>query len=122
MYIERHVVTIETDDQGAGVGYTPVVTGFIRAIRYVKDDYADGVDFTITTEESGQAVLVTSASNASETFQPRAATVGITNAAALYAAGGTAISDLIPVAAERVKIEVAQGGDTKSGTFHVYIG
>jgi len=124
-YLTRHVVDITVDASGDGTGYTDVANGFVHAIRYVKDGsngYDNGVDFVITAEQSGAAILTTSATNASETFQPRAATVSIANAAALYAGGGTAVNDRIPVAMERVKIVVAQGGNAKTGRFHVYVG
>jgi hypothetical protein len=121
-YVRRHVVTIVTDGSGDGTGYTDALNGFVHAIRYAKTDYADGVDFTITAETSGIAVLTTSASNAAATFHPRAATVDTANAASLYAAAGTTVNALIPVADERLKIVVAQGGATKTGTFHVYVG
>ena len=79
-------------------------------------------DFTVTAEMSGLAVLTVTNESGSNTYYPRAGTVSTANAAALYAAGGTAVNDRIPVAQERVKIVVAQGGATKSGRFHVYIG
>ena len=41
MFAERHVVEITTDASGAGVGYTPVLTGAMQTIRYVKDSGAD---------------------------------------------------------------------------------
>lgn len=42
--------------------------------------------------------------------------------AALYAAAGTAVNDGIAVAKDRIKIVVAQGGNVKSGAFHVVVG
>lgn len=123
-YVRREVVDITTDASGDGTGYTGVVDGLIQAIRYVKDGtspYDNTADFTITTESSGQAVLTATNVAASATYQPRAATVDTSNAAALYAAGGTAVNDLIPAGRERVKIVVAQGGATATGRFHVYI-
>jgi len=44
---------------------------------------------------------------------PRAATVSVANSAALYAADGAPIIDRIPIAAERVKVALAQGGATE---------
>lgn len=128
MLIERHVVTITTNADGDGTGYTPVLDsgGFVRTIRYVADGstpYENTADFTITGESSGIAVLTTSNVSASTTYAPRQATVSVANAAALYAAGGAAVNDLIPVGkGERVKIVVAQGGNAKTGAFHCYIG
>lgn len=122
MFVERHEVAITVDASGDGTGYTPVVSGLVRAIRYVKNNYANGIDFTITCDVSGQAILTGTDVNASATSYPRAATASVANAAALYAGGGAAVNDLIPVAAERIKIVVAQGGVSTSGTFHVYVG
>lgn len=124
-YVRRAVVDITTDADGNATGYTGVADGFIEAIRYAKDGtspYDNTADFTITTEGSGQAVLTAANVAASATYYPRAATVDVSNGAALYAAGGTAVNDRMPVGAERVKIVIAQGGDTKTGRFHVYIG
>lgn len=122
MYLERHTVTITTASDGSGTGYTPIAIGQIHAIRYVKTDYANGVDVTITCEASGQAVLTWTDVNASDTSYPRGATNDIIDAASLYAAGGEPVETLIPVAGERIKIVVASGGDTKTGAFHVYVG
>lgn len=105
MYVQRHPVTIETAVGGAGEGYTPVVNGRILAISYVKDDYAAGVDFTITTETTLQDLWVEQNVNASEVIYP------------LAAAGLN-----IPAGDERVKIVIGSGGDGKSGTFHVLVG
>ena len=126
MYLERHEVTIAVDASGDGTGYTPVVSGFVRAIRYVPDGtvpYDTGADVTVTGDVSGIPILtVTNTGTVALSLYPRAATAGVTNTAALYAAGGTAILDLIPVSSERIKIVVAQGGTSKTGKFHVYIG
>jgi hypothetical protein len=126
MYLERHEVSITVDASGNGTGYTPVVSGFVRAIRYVPDGtspYATGVDVTVTGDVSGVAIVtVTNAGTSAIDVYPRAAVATVANAAALYAAGGVAVLDLIPVAAERIKIALAQAGNTTVGKFHVYVG
>lgn len=121
-YAERHVVTLTTDASGDATGYTPVVSGPIRTIRYVKNNYDNGVDFTVTLEATGEAVWTGTDVNASATVAPRQATHSTAGAAALYAAGGAAVNDLIVAASDRVKIVVAQGGNVKSGAVHVVIG
>lgn len=121
-YLTRHVVSVTTDASGDATAYTDVANGFIHSIRYVKTDLDNGSDFTITAESSGAAVLTATNVSASATYYPRAATVDTSNAASLYAAAGQAVNDRIPVANERVKIVVAQGGNTKTGAFHVYVG
>lgn len=122
MYAERHAVTVTTNAAGVGVGFTPHVTGRVSSIRYVKDDYADGVDFVITLESSGQQVWAENNVNASKTVAPRQATATTAGVAALYASGGAAVLDHIVAANDRIKIEIAEGGNVKSGTFHITVG
>lgn len=124
-HFTRHVVDVTTDASGDATAYTDIADGFVQSIRYVKDGsnpLDNGSDFTITAESSGAAILTATNVAASATYYPRAATVDVANAASLYAAGGEPVEDRIPVAFERVKIVVAQGGNTKVGRFHVYVG
>ena len=120
MYVERHAVTITTDGDGDGEGYTPVVTGRISTIRYVKDDYATGVDFDVTAEATGEVIWDEDDVDASKTVAPRQATHSTAGVAATYDAT-QAVLDRIAVAKDRVKIVVANGGATKTGVFHVVI-
>lgn len=120
-YAERHIVELTTSASGAATGYTPVVTGRVQTIRYVKDNFADGVDVTITVESSGESILAVSNLNASATFAPRQPTHDLAGAIALYAGSGEAVRDAIVVAHDRIKIDVAEGGNTKHGTFVVVI-
>lgn len=125
MHLTRHVVSITTDASGNGTGYTDIADGFVQSIRYVADGttpYDNTADFTITAEQSGVAILTVTNATASATYYPRDATVSVANAALLYAAGGTAVATPVPVVNERVKIVIAQGGNVKTGAFHVYVG
>lgn len=122
MQVERHVVSLTTNSSGDATGYTPNVNGRVLGIRYVKNDFANGADFTITADATGESILALTDQNASGSFYPRVPTHTTAGAAALYAAGGTAVNDRIALANDRVKIVVAQGGDTKTGTVHVIIG
>jgi hypothetical protein len=119
--IKRYGVSITSDASGDGIGYTPILSGLIHAIRYVKNDYTDGVDITITGETSTIAVVTLTNQNASATTYPRAATNDVIGAASLFAGAGEPVECLIPVAQERMKIVVAAGGDTKTGMFHVFV-
>lgn len=114
-YVERHRVSLTTDADGDVTGYTPVIRGAIVAVVYGKVDFADGVDFTITTERTGQGVWTESDVNAAKTVRPKAL------AQDLAGADLTAIYEQVHVADERIKIVVASGGDTKSGTFDVLV-
>ncbi len=120
-HVQRHVVTLTTNGSGAATGYTPTVTGMISHIAYVKTDFANGVDFTITAEATGEAIWSGTDVNASTTVAPRQASHSTAGAAALYAGGGSAVLVPIYVANDRVKIVIASGGDTKTGAFHVVI-
>lgn len=120
-YIERHAVAVTTIADGSATAYSPVVTGKISQIRYVKTDFTDGVDFTITAEATGETIWTDTNINASETVAPRQPTHDTAGAAALYAAAGSAVLDKISLANDRVKIVIAAGGSTKTGTFHIIL-
>lgn len=107
-------VTVTTIADGSATGYTANIRGRIVAVKYEKVDYADDVDFTITTEDSLRDVWVDTNINATESVVPRMLCDG-TDGADL-----TAVYDYIRVFNERVKIVIASGGNTKSGIFTVF--
>jgi hypothetical protein len=111
MSMYRELVTATTGSGGDAEAYSSTVKGNVLAVRYAKTDYANGVDFTITTETTAQNIWVDTNVNASENVYPRALCQG-TDGANL-----TGEYCLVPVAGERIKIVIAQGGDTTSGTF-----
>lgn len=116
MFAQRLTVVLETDGSGDAVGQTPNITGRIQSISYVKDDYADGVDFAITLEATGESLWTDTDINASERVYPVApANLGSSGAA-------SSLTEVPIVAAnDRVNFVVSSGGDTKSGTFHVVV-
>jgi hypothetical protein len=127
MQLERFAVAIPVNASGVGTGFTLTpVTGHVLAVRYVPDGttpYATGTVVTITAEVSGQPILtVTGLGTVATQFYPRVAVVSPANAADLFAAGGTAVVDRIPVAAERIQIALTGAGVSTTGTFHVYVG
>jgi hypothetical protein len=119
--IRKFSVAATTNGSGAATVYTPYLSGYIESIQYVKTDFADGVDFTITAEATGESILALTDQNTATKVFPRAATHSTAGVAAVYASGGTAVNDRIAVSRDRVKIVVAQGGDTKSGTFVITV-
>lgn len=121
MAIRRFVVPVTVDASGDATEYSPVLSGKIVSIRYVKDDFANGVDFTITANGSGETIWAEENVNASATRYPRAATAGTDGTASLYAALGTAVNDRVVLGRDKVKIVVASGGNATSGTFHITI-
>jgi hypothetical protein len=116
---KRHKVEVVTSALGAATVYTPVLSGRLAHIQYVKGDFANGVDFTITSEATGMSLWTDTDVNASELVSPRTPTHDQAGAASLYAATGEPVEDQFVLAADRVKIVIADGGDTKSGTFHI---
>lgn len=122
MFAERKIVNVTTDASGDATEYSEPIRGRIISIQYVKTDFDNGVDFTITAETTGQNIWTESNVNAAATRAPRQPTHDAIGAASLYAAAGESVEDYIVLADERVKIVVAQGGDTKSGTFHITVG
>lgn len=121
MTIRRFVVPIVTDSDGDAEAYSPVISGKLVSFRYVKTDFADGVDFVVTSETAGETLWSEEDVNASATRRPRAPTHSTAGAAALYAAEGEAVNDAIALGSDRVKIVVSDGGDTKSGAFHIIV-
>ncbi|WP_244489024.1 hypothetical protein [Devosia sp. Root635] len=121
MAIRRFVVPVTLSSGGAAEVYSPVLSGKLVSIRYVKDDFADTVDFVLTAEDTGETLWSEENVTASATRHPRAATHSTAGAAALYAAAGTAVNDKIALGQDRVKIVIANGGNATSGTFHITI-
>ena len=120
-FIQRFEVAVTTIADGSATAYTPNFTGKLSQIRYVKTDYAAGVDFTITSEATGETIWTQADVNASATVAPRQATHSTAGVAALYAGGESAVLGPICIAKDRIKIVIAQGGDTKTGTFHFVV-
>ena len=139
-YAERHEVTLTTDSGGDVTAYTPVLSGYISAVIYTKTDFDNGVDFTVTKErgapgsvsfpytfpivfgdDSQEPVWEESDVNASQTVAPRQPVFDTAGAASLYAAAGEPVESRIGLANERIKLVVAQGGDTKTGKITVLV-
>ncbi len=121
-YAERHTVPVVTAAGGGATVFSPVITGRIMSIAYVKTDFTDGVDFTITSDMSLQNVWTEANVNAAKTVAPRQATHSTAGVASLYAAAGEPVEDHIYLANERVKFVIVAGGATKSGAFVVIVG
>lgn len=119
--IRKFTVPITTNGSGAATAYSPYLSGNISTIQYVKTDFADGVDFTITAEATGEGIWTESDVNAAVIKHPRAPSHSQAGVAALYAAGGTAVNVPIALSRDRVKIVIASGGDTKTGSFVITV-
>ncbi len=120
-FIQRIKVTVTTNGSGAATEYTPNVSGRICQIHYVKTDFSDGVDFTITAEATGETIWTQENVNASAIVSPRRPTHDTAGVASVYAAGGEPVEDKITLGNDRIKIVIAAGGASKVGTFHFLI-
>jgi hypothetical protein len=126
MYIERHVLDLTVTAGGAATVYTP----WLRACRVLQISYVPdattpldtGADLTITGETSGTAIATLSNIGTSAfTKVPRQPTHGLTGTALVYA-GTDPVSEPVLIAGERIKVVVAQGGASKIGTLHIFVG
>lgn len=107
---KQQSIPVTVDASGDATVYSTKHRARIIGIIYTKDDFANGVDFTITTETSGIGVWTESDVNASKTVYP---TLLVQNDVGV----DTTQRDYIPLADERLKIVVASGGNATSGTF-----
>jgi hypothetical protein len=121
MQVERFTVTATTDGSGDATVYSPVLTGRILAVVYVKTDFSNGVDFTITAEATGETIWTQSDVNATARVYPRAA-VHDTAGVAATLDGTRAMRDPVALAQDRVKIVVGSGGAAHTGTFIIIVG
>lgn len=105
---------------GSGTFYSPYLSGKLESIQYIKTDYTNGVDFTITSEATGDTIWTESDVNAAAIKRPRTAchsTVGV--AATLD--GTRPMLDKIALSRDRVKIVIGSAGDSKIGAFRVIV-
>lgn len=122
--MRRFKVAVTTAADGSATVYTPRFSGKLMAVHYVPhgvSPFENTVDFTITSEATGQSLLTRTNVAAAFVANPRVATQDVAGTAALYASGGTGVLDKIALAADRIKIVLAQGGNAKQGTFHFLV-
>ena len=113
--IEAVSTAIDTDSSGDATVYLGTrLRGRIHAIKYEPGTIATGGDLTITGETTGVPILVKA--NAGTWFYPR-------ELVSLHTSGADATDAFTDIYAvlERIKVVVAQGGATKSGTITAYI-
>jgi len=121
MAIRRFTVPVTTASDGSATVYSPYLSGYIHEIHYVKTNFTDGVDFTITAEATGRTIWTESNVNAAAVKAPRQATHNTAGVAALYASAGEAVNDRIALGRDRVKIVIASGGNATTGSFTILV-
>lgn len=121
MGMRRFIHNVTTAADGSYTGYTPYISGKLHTVHYIKTDFTDGVDFTVTAEATGETIWTEANVNAAAVKAPRIATHSNAGVAALYAAGGVAVNDKIALGRDRIKIVLAAGGAAKIGQFQFLI-
>lgn len=119
--VRRYVVSVTTASDGSATVYSPYLSGKIHTIHYLKTNFTDGVDFTITADTTGETIWTESNVNAAKACAPRLPTHSTAGVAALYASGGTAVNDKIALGRDKVKIVIASGGNATTGAFHIVV-
>jgi hypothetical protein len=106
---------IVTDAGGNATVYLgSVLRGYLVSLIYRPGTILTGADLTVTAEISGAPILTKANLGTDNSYlYPRALP---TNANSLTGPLGTVPSERIPLVKERIKVVVAQGGDTKTGS------
>jgi len=112
---ELHSVDITTATGGGATGYIGPVRGIVQFITYATGTLASTADVTITLEDSGQNLWTESNVTVADQRHPR-------TAADLEDGSASTLTELpIYAADERIKIVLAQGGNTKAATFKAVV-
>ena len=117
-YAQRQTVTVTTDAAGAATVYSRHFDGILRLLKYSKHGstpFADGVDFAITVEATGQDILTRSDVNAGITVSP----ANRLERGDVY--NNTSTDCPVVLAQDRVKIVITNGGNTKIGSFDIVV-
>lgn len=116
MATRRFVLHVTTAGDGTAIAYSSPLSGCLCAIHYVKETFADGVDFTISTEATGEPMWTEADVNASKTCRPRAPTHD--NAGVPIQGPSDVIYAMSRLSLDRIKVVIAAGGAGTTGTFH----
>ena len=125
MHVKKHVVNVTTASDGSAEAYTnEPLNGQILKVMYNKassNAFDDGVDISIRTEETGQALWEEDDVNASKSVSPVEKRQDSSGDDATYD-GTNAIYGSICAAFERLKISITDGGSKKDGQFVILEG
>ncbi len=114
MKLSRFTVNVTTDDQGDAVAYSPQCNGLVRTVEYIKptpDGLDAATDIDIIADVSGAVIWTNDDLSASKVIHPLAPAQDNTGADLAGAYAPICLAD------ERIKITVANGGNTLSGQF-----
>ena len=114
MRLTRVSVSVVTDESGAAVAYSPQCNGLVRTVEYVKPTSGGldaATDIDIIADVSGAVIWTNKDLSTSKVIHPLAPAQDNTGADIVGAYAPICLAD------ERIKITVANGGNTLSGTF-----
>ena len=114
MRLTRVSVAVVTDDLGAAVAYSPQCNGLVRTVEYVKPQSGGldvATDIDIIADVSGAVIWTNDDLASSKVIHPLAQAQDNTGEDITGAYAPICLAD------ERIKITVANGGDSLSGTF-----
>lgn len=118
-----HAVAVTTNGSGDATVYSVPTFGTVVAVRYVPDGSTpldSAASLTITDNGTGLQVLaVSTLGGGGRDFWPRAFTMTTTGTNATYD-GTRNVLDMVPVAGA-IKVVIAGGGATKSGTVYIFV-
>ena len=115
-------VDIVTDASGDATVYlshgnNSPPNGFLVLLKYTPGNIETGADLTITGDASEIPILtITNAGTSNVFYYPRALLNGVADRAA-----ATNPSEFIPIKGERIKVVVANGGDSKTGSIEAWL-
>lgn len=117
--LKKEAVAFTTDGSGDATVYSNAVNGFLQAVHYDYGDADTGADFTITDETTGIALLtITNGGTSDLVWYPHIGGHPVANTGA----GTNSTVRLVPnPVVGRIKVVVASGGDTKTGTLNFFI-
>lgn len=104
-------ISVTTDTDGAGYSTASNLLGKLYAVKWDVGTCATGVDVTVSTVNSGAAanLLVVANADASKIYYPR-------TLEHLDTAGSDLTTHTEPLIAGTVKLTIASGGATKTGS------
>ena len=114
-------IPVRTSGTGVADVVSQTISGRIVEIRLAGTSLneAGKADWTITRKADGASVLALSNIDGPWSRSPRQATHDIAGAASLYAAGGTAVTDRIPIDG-LLRVQVAEAKANAEGELLVY--
>jgi hypothetical protein len=120
MAIRKFVVPAVVAADGSGTFYSPYLSGFIESIQYVKTDYADTVDFTITADATTETIWTEANVTAAAIKHPLAAAHSTVGVAATFD-GTRPVLAKVALGRDRVKIAIANAGVSTTGSFTITV-